>query len=108
MSAAGTKKLQAILVRAGALTEEQAASFAATAQQEGRPISSVIVRSGALSERDLLATIAVTAGVPPIDLTRVHVSEEVLGALPQETALAYGVFPVSKVDDVLTIAVANP
>ncbi|HET6202093.1 MAG TPA: ATPase, T2SS/T4P/T4SS family [Planctomycetota bacterium] len=108
MSVAGTKKLQAILVRAGVLTEEQAATFATTAQQEGRPISSVIVRSGALSERDLLATIAGAAGVPPIDLTKVHTSEDVLQSMSQETAAAYGVFPVSKVDDVMTIAVANP
>jgi type IV pilus assembly protein PilB len=108
MSVAGSKKLQAILVKAGVLSEEQAATFAATAQQDGRPISSVLVRSGVLSERDLLATISGAAGVTPIDLSRVHVPEEVLAAIPQETALAYGVFPVSKIDDVLTIAVANP
>ena len=108
MAGAGAKQLRTILVRAGILTEDQATSYAATAVQENRPLSSVLVRAGVVTERDLLATIARSASAVPVDLARIHVPEDVMKTLPQETALAYGVFPVSKVDDVLSIAVANP
>ena len=108
MSPAGMKKLRTILVRSGALTEEQADTFYATALRERRPLSSVIVRAGALSEHDLLGVVARAAGTVPVDLQRLRFDEDAKRVVPQETAVSYGVFPISKLEDVLTIAVSNP
>ena len=105
---AGTRKLRTILVGAGVLSEADASNHAEAAARESRPFASVLVGAGVLSERDLIGHVARSANLPPIDLSRLTVNEELLQVIPQDVALDYGVFPVAKVGDVLTVAVADP
>lgn len=105
---AGTRKLRSILVNAGVLTEAQATQHAETAAKENRSFSSVLVSSGSIQEKDLIGHVAKAANLPPLDLGKLNVDPEVLNLIPQDVALDYGVFPIAKVGDLLTVAVADP
>lgn len=105
---AGTRKLRNILVGAGVLTEQDATNFAETAARDNRPLASVLVSAGVIGEKDLIGHVARASNLLPIDLSRLSIPEDVLQVIPQDVALDYGVFPVSKIGDVLTVAVADP
>jgi type IV pilus assembly protein PilB len=47
-------------------------------------------------------------GLPPIDITRVHIDPEAIKLIPSEIAAKYQILPISKVGDQLTLAMADP
>ncbi|MCC6781880.1 MAG: Flp pilus assembly complex ATPase component TadA [Planctomycetes bacterium] len=103
-----TRKLRAILERAGKLDAEKADALVTTARQDKRPFSEVLVKNGVVTEAELLALIGAAANVPPINLERVQVNPDVLGDVPVEVARQFKIFPIDKIGSILTVAVANP
>ncbi len=61
-----------------------------------------------LTERDVNAADSLEMKMPPIDVTRVEVEDQVLESLPQDLAKYYGVLPIARIGDTLTLAVSNP
>jgi type IV pilus assembly protein PilB len=102
------KKLKAILVKRGLMTGEQADLAQSNADEEGKELSTIVLEKGYVEEKELVAAVAREMNIPPIDVARVVVDDDVLEVLPQDLATYYCVLPISKMDDVLTIAVANP
>ncbi|MBI4577084.1 MAG: type IV-A pilus assembly ATPase PilB [Planctomycetes bacterium] len=102
------KRLKNILVKSGRLGAEVADRAMDEATEAERPLADHLIDRELVSEKDLIATVAREINIPPIDLARVHLAEEVLATLPQDLASYYGVLPVSKLGDTLTLAVANP
>jgi type IV pilus assembly protein PilB len=56
----------------------------------------------------MIGLIAGESGLPPIDLDQVVVDEDLLNLIPQKTAEEYMIFPVTKLGNLLTLAVVNP
>ncbi len=102
------RRLSQTLKRAGCIDDEQLQSAIAEATRDNASLFEVLVKSGQFEERELLGTIAVEAGVTPIDLDHVQLDPEVLEILPQDAAEKHRVFPVAKIGDVLTLAVTDP
>src|SRR3990172_8945622 len=61
-----------------------------------------------MGERDLLGIIAEQVKPPPIDLEGYTPDKKVLETLSEDLAKMHGVFPVSRIGNVLTLAVSNP
>jgi type IV pilus assembly protein PilB len=102
------KRLKNILVKRGCLTTKAAEDALLAAEKDGKSLSQVVVEQKVLGERDLIAAVALEMKMPPIDVTRVTIEEPVLEALPQDLAKYYGVLPIAKIGDILTLAVSNP
>jgi type IV pilus assembly protein PilB len=102
------KKLRGILEKAGKLEEGSGDLLLAEAQAQKRPFTEVLVKRGVATETELVALIAKSANIPPIDLARLTLNKEVLESVPEDVARDYGVFPVDKIGSIITIAVANP
>ena len=102
------KKVGRILEDAGAITHEELQIAMETAEAEARALSSVLVEQELVDEGDLLGILAEHAKVPPIDLRHLTPDPAVLDTVPQETAFSYGIFPVSRIGNILTIALTNP
>jgi len=102
------KKLRTILLKRGLVTDEDANSAQSSAEENGKSFSTIILEKGLVDEKDLIAAIAKEMNVPPIDVSKVFVEDDVLETLPQDLATYYGVLPISKLDNMLTIAVSNP
>ncbi|MCA8971015.1 MAG: Flp pilus assembly complex ATPase component TadA [Planctomycetes bacterium] len=102
------KKLSSLLVKAGCVTKEQCEEFLAQAQSGGKKLSEVLVEKQAVTKHDLLGVIAAESNTPPVDLEKIKVADEVSQILPEEVATSYGVVPLDKIGDFLTLAVVNP
>jgi type IV pilus assembly protein PilB len=102
------RKLKGILEKAGKVDGETIDELIHEARTQRRPLSEIVVKKGVVGERELLALVATAANIPPIDLGRVQVSDEVLRDVPVDVAQQFKVFPVDKIGGILTIAVANP
>ena len=102
------KRLGRILLAAELLNEESLGRAEELATGEKKSLAQVIIEHGIVEERDFIGSVALEMNIPPIDLSRTAASDEALACLPQDMALYYGVLPVAKIGNVLTMAVANP
>ena len=100
--------LAKILKDSKALGEEDLKKALAAAAGDGGSLSTAIVKAGLMAERDLLGIIAEQVKYPPIDLEGYMPDKKVLETLAEDLAKMHGVFPVSRIGNVLTLAVSNP
>jgi len=102
------KRLKTILVKAGCLEEEAAGTALLECGEASADFGDYIVEQNLIDERTMLGAISNEMRIPPIDLEKVTVPDEAREALPQDLAKYYGVVPLSKLENILTLAVANP
>jgi type IV pilus assembly protein PilB len=102
------KRLKNILVKRGALSTKIAEDALALAEKDTKTLTQILVEQKLLSERDVIAAVAVEMKMPPIDVSHVDVEDQVLESLPQDLARYYGVLPIARIGDTLTVAVSNP
>ncbi len=103
-----SKKLRSILIGSGILSPEKADEFLLKAKEEKKSFPAVLEEEGILDAREILGLTAQSANMVPVDLEKVHPNEDVLETVPQEVAMDYGILPIDRVGDVLTLAVGNP
>src|SRR5437016_4802250 len=108
MAAKFDKRLKNILVKRGALSTQAAEEALAVAEKDTKTLTQILIEQKLLSERDVIAAVALEMKMPPIDVTRVIVDEQVRESLPQDLAKYYGVVPIARIGDMLTLAVSNP
>ncbi len=102
------KRVARILEGAQILEADELENSVRIATEEEKALSSVVVAQGLLKERDLLGLLANELKVPPIDVERLKPIDNVLEVIPQDLAQYYGVLPIAKIGNILTIAVSNP
>lgn len=79
-----------------------------TQQEEGGSLGEILVRMGLLDEKSLLFILSKDLGIPPIELSKFHLSQELLNTIPYQFAAKYKVIPVGKLGNSLTVAMADP
>ena len=97
-------KIKRLLVDAGLVSDEAWNS----ARDKGGNVIDTLLSSGGLEESALLEAVGRAASVPPVDVGRVTVDPSALEAIPQDTCIEFGILPISRNKDVLTIAVSDP
>jgi type IV pilus assembly protein PilB len=105
---AGVPRLFELLVRDGALAAEQAQRAAAEQRRTGERVVSVVARLGFLDEGSLLAYLGRRYGIPVVDLNLAEAPAETVGLVRKEICQRYHVFPVSRTEDTLTLALSDP
>ena len=78
------------------------------AQSKGGDVIATLVSSGVVEHQAAMDALADEAGVEYIDLTKVEVDLSLLGLFPQKIIYRHILFPVSRTEDSLTIATADP
>jgi type IV pilus assembly protein PilB len=66
------------------------------------------IKRGIVEENELLGILAERLRVTPVTLQDCVLDPEVVKVIPQETATAHLMVPISRIEDVLTVAVGNP
>jgi type IV pilus assembly protein PilB len=100
--------LRMFLIKKGLLNEEQKKTADDITAKDKRLLSEVLVTNKFIAEENLLALIAREARIPPVNVEKVLPDEAALKMILESQAHSYGVLPISKIGDVLTIAVSNP
>ena len=99
------KRLGSILLGAQLLDEDSLQRAMELATGEDKSLSCVVIEREMVAERAFVRSVSAEMRIPPIDLARAAASDDALGCLPQDMALYYGVLPVAKIGNVLTMAV---
>jgi type IV pilus assembly protein PilB len=102
------KRVTRLLEEKGIVDSVKLREAVQAADQRGASISSVLTETKLVDERTLLGVVAENSKIPPIDLRLVSPDPAVLEKFPQELAFQHQIFPVSRIGDVLTLAVTNP
>ncbi len=104
MSARVSGKIRRLLVDAGLVSDADWNG----AREKGDNVIETLLSSGVLKEGALLEAVGRAASVAAVELSRVTPDPKAVECLSQETCFEYGILPISKNGDVLTICVSDP
>ena len=96
------------LVEDGLLTEGQIVELLEQQKKEGARLIKLIIDKSYVSEQDLAVSMGRVLNVAPINLARVSILPDVVELLPRDTTFNYKVLPVSRLENRLFLAMANP
>ena len=103
------RRLGQILVDLGYLTEDQLWDVLEEQKQGGGEIiGQVAVRMGFVTQEQVTEALAEQWGLPVVNLNETTINPKVLEDVPQTMAELYKIMPLSKKDNVLTVAMADP
>ena len=97
-----------LLTERGYLTAEQVEAAAVSMKAENETTLDVLVSGGAVSEDDVLGTVADQFGLKYCHINAEAISQDVIKEVPAEIAKKYGVVPVVVADDSITVALSDP
>ena len=105
----GRRRLGALLVADGLVSQHQIEAALARQQIERRRLGDVLVREGLVSEKDLVEALAAQLRLEVADLDHVYFSPETLALLPRDFMVHRRVLPLEVEDDgTLVLAMTDP
>ncbi len=101
------QQLEAELVKAGLLSDEQLAQLKAEAKASGTPFLGYLVSSNNITEEDLTKMMALATGTPYVKLVGAKIPPKILKLLPQDIAERYMAVPVGEMSNRLVVAMLD-
>jgi type IV pilus assembly protein PilB len=96
------------LVEDGLLTAKQVQELLEQQKREGTRLLKLLLEKSYVSEQDMAISMGRVLNVPPINLPRINIPIEIADLLPREIANSYKVIPVSRLENKLFLAMADP
>ncbi|MEA3560275.1 MAG: ATPase, T2SS/T4P/T4SS family, partial [Candidatus Omnitrophota bacterium] len=102
------ERLIDLLIKSNLITRKDLDEAIKTQSEKGGKVSQILVKQGSISEKDLMICLGQKLGIPPINLSNYNIKPELIKLIPNHVAVHYQVIPVSKIKNVLTVAMADP
>jgi len=96
------------LVEDGLLSLKQVEELLEQQKKEGTRLLKLILEKSYVSELDMVVSMGRVLNVPPVNLGRIGIPQEVAGLVPREMATNHKVLPVARLDNKLFLAMADP
>ena len=96
------------LVEDGLLTAKQVSELLEQQKKEGTRLLKLVTEKGYVGEQDLAVSMGRVLNVPPVNLARAHIHTDISDLLPRDVAANYRVVPVSRLENRLFLAMADP
>ncbi|HTI99687.1 MAG TPA: ATPase, T2SS/T4P/T4SS family [Dongiaceae bacterium] len=96
------------LVEDGLLTATQVVELLELQKKEGSRLLKLVVDKSYVTESDLFVSMGRVLNTPPINLARMAIPADVADLLPREVALNHKVLPLSRLENKLFLAMADP
>ncbi len=96
------------LLEDGLLTAQQVEELLQQQKKEGTRLLKLILGKAYVSEADMAVSMGRVLNTPPINLARLAIPLEVADLVPREMAYNYKVVPVSRLENKLFLAMADP
>lgn len=101
------ERLLDFLVR-NVVTKEELDKALQIQSAKGGSLSKILVEQGFVPERKLMGELSKYLNLPPIDLSKIKISPDIIELIPRSIAVFYQAIPISKVGAVLSVAMADP
>jgi type IV pilus assembly protein PilB len=102
------KQLGELLIASGDLTPEQRDAVLAKQAETGKRFGEICLEMKLISEQQLTRILARQWKIPHVHLRKGLVDPKIIHIIPQDKAQQYGVMPMFKVEQTLTVATADP
>jgi type IV pilus assembly protein PilB len=102
------KQLGQLLIEKDIISNKQLEHALKIQGEKGGLIGQILVSLGYATEEDIAQAITVQYGFPYLPLKGYEIDQEVIGLIPEHVAKQYGLIPIDKIGDTLTIAMSNP
>ena len=102
------ERLNKILIEKNLVTSQNLNEALSIQKKKGGKLSDILVASGFVDRKDLMVVLSEELGIPPINLARYKVDPSVIKLIPRKLAQHYQVIPISKMGNLLTVAMADP
>ncbi|MEW6156909.1 MAG: ATPase, T2SS/T4P/T4SS family [Verrucomicrobiota bacterium] len=96
------------LVEDGLLSTKQVEELLEKQKKEGTRLLKLILEKSYVSEMDMVVSMGRVLNTPPVNLARIGIPPEVATLVPKEVANNHRVLPVSRLDNRLYLAMADP
>lgn len=96
------------LVEDGLLTSKQVTELLEQQKKEGTRLLKLIMEKSYVNEVDMAVSMGRVLNTPPVNLSRIGIPPEVANLLPREVVQNHKVIPVSRLDNRLFLAMADP
>jgi type IV pilus assembly protein PilB len=96
------------LVEDGLLTQQQVEALLEQQRKGGTRLVKLIIEKAYVSEQDLTVSMGRVLNVPSVNLARLTIPLEIADLLPRDAAHNYKVVPISRLDNKLFLAMADP
>src|SRR5215475_16008003 len=96
------------LVEDGLLSAKQVQELLDQQKKEGTRLLKLILEKAYVSEQDMTVSIGRVLNTPPINLLRINVPLDIADLLPREVAHNHKIVPVSRLENKLFLAMADP
>src|SRR6266542_187764 len=96
------------LVEDGLLSTKQVEELLELQKKEGTRLLKLILEKSYVSELDMVVSMGRVLNVPPVNLSRIGIPQDVADLVPREMATNHKVLPVSRLDNKLFLAMADP
>lgn len=97
-----------ILLQNKLLSQEQLDRAVEVQRRRQVPLRRVLVEEKFIAEEELLAFLAMHLFIPTLHLTKFKFDPAVVNLIPKHVAVQYGVIPVSRIANVITVAMSDP
>ncbi|MFH0855692.1 MAG: GspE/PulE family protein [Candidatus Omnitrophota bacterium] len=101
-------RIAEILIEGGHLNNEQLEKALGLQKEKGVPLRTILIEQGIISEELLLSLLSEELYMPSLHLSKYRFDPVVTGLIPERIARLYGVIPVSRFGNTITIAIADP
>ena len=102
------KPIGQILIEQGVINSAQLKQSLEVQENEGGLIGEIIVKLGFTTEENIAHCLSLQFGFPYLPLENYEISREVTGLIPKNVVSHYCLIPIDKIDNTLTVAMANP
>ncbi len=97
-----------LLIERGLVTEEQLKAAEAARNGAEERVDEVLVRTGVVSERDVLLALSEQLRMPLLELSPTDIDPKLLSLVPSQLVHKHNLVPVARRGKVLQIATSNP
>lgn len=102
------KKLGGFLLQSGVISPPQLVEVLKFKRHSNEDLSQIIINKEIASPKDVFQCLADYLNLPFIELQDYDIDPEALEAIPTELVYKHRIIPVFKIEDSLTVAMANP
>jgi len=102
------ERLTEILIKNKLITPDQLNLALEEQKRKGGTLSEVITGLKFIKESDLILVLSEGLNSPLIDLKRFKLDPEIVKLIPSEIAFRYGIIAISKIGEIITLAMADP
>lgn len=102
------KKLTDVLLETKLLSPQDLEKAMKIHASSGGNLKDILLKEGFVKEKDLMASLSKALFVPFLELSKYKIDPHVIEIIPEKIARQYRVVPLSKIGNVLTVAMSDP